>query len=65
MATPNDIEDAMATVRRWVLDSNISNVALARLAGVDEKTIRLAARPGWNPTAETLTKLLAAAMAVS
>ena len=49
---------AVARVRAW-LSANERPTwrTLADAAGVDEKTLRLAVRDSWNPTANTLQKL--------
>lgn len=48
----------VARVRAWIASAKQPKTQLAELAGVDEKTIRLAHNnAAWNPTADTLTKL--------
>jgi hypothetical protein len=48
----------VARVRAWIANAKQPNRHIAELAGVDEKTIRLAkTKPNWNPTADTLAKL--------
>ncbi len=60
--------EAVARVRRWLAATRMPRGEVAArerldawldgpIAGVDEKTLRLAARPGWNPTANTLARL--------
>ncbi len=46
-----------ARVRAWLASVETSRAKIAADAGVDEKTVRLAAVDGWNPTLETLSKL--------
>jgi DNA-binding phage protein len=44
-------------VRAWLATSKKSRSQIAKETGVDEKTLRLAAKAGWNPTVKTLQKL--------
>lgn len=46
-------------VQAWIAASGRPNTYLAEQAGVDEKTIRLAVKSGWNPRVKTLGKLAA------
>lgn len=46
-------------VRAWIAASGRPNTHIAEQAGVDEKTIRLAVKPEWNPRVKTLGKLAA------
>ena len=55
MTSPTTL--AVARVRRWLAATKMRRGEVAARAGVDEKTLRLAARPGWNPTANTLARL--------
>jgi len=48
----------LATVRDWIMRSGRTDQAIAEAACVDEKTVRNAARPNWNPRVETLRKLM-------
>ena len=50
----------IATVRDWVIRSGETNTSIAEVAGVDEKTVRLAKDPEWNPKVETLRSLMRA-----
>jgi hypothetical protein len=52
------VTQAVARVRAWLFANERPTWrTLAVAAGVDEKTLRLAARDSWNPTANTLQKL--------
>ncbi|MEM6584992.1 MAG: 3,4-dihydroxy-2-butanone-4-phosphate synthase, partial [Pseudomonadota bacterium] len=44
-------------VRDLVTSGNMTKAGLARAAGLHANTLRDAAEPDWNPTAETLSKL--------
>lgn len=55
MTSPTTL--AVARVRRWLAQTKMPRGEVAARAGVDEKTVRLAARAGWNPTANTLARL--------
>ncbi|HKX77107.1 MAG TPA: 3,4-dihydroxy-2-butanone-4-phosphate synthase [Novosphingobium sp.] len=44
-------------VRTLILDSGMSKAGLARAAGLHANTLRDCTEEGWNPTAETLSKL--------
>ncbi len=50
----------LATVRDWISRSGRTDQAIAEAASVDEKTVRNAARPDWNPRVQTLRKLMRA-----
>jgi hypothetical protein len=50
----------LATVRDWISRSGRTDQAIAEAASVDEKTVRNAARPEWNPRVQTLRKLMRA-----
>jgi hypothetical protein len=50
----------LATVRDWIRRSGRTDQAIAKAACVDEKTIRNAVRPDWNPRVQTLRKLMRA-----
>ncbi len=56
MTTPT-IEAALGRVQDWIARCGQSNYTIAAAAGVDEKTVRQANRPGWNPTAEIVGRL--------
>lgn len=56
MTSPT-IAAALARVRRWLASTDMPRGEIAARASVDEKTLRLAARPAWNPTANTLARL--------
>jgi hypothetical protein len=59
MDTPfPSVSRVVARVRAWLSTNERPTWrSLAETAGVDEKTLRLAARDSWNPTASTLQKL--------
>ncbi|MEI6861604.1 MAG: hypothetical protein WCL04_05065 [Verrucomicrobiota bacterium] len=59
MTVSPDIDATISRIQRWLRDTDQTNAALAAAAGVDEKTIRQAAGPGWNPTMSTLRKVMA------
>jgi len=44
-------------IRRIVIDGGMSRSGLARAAGLHANTLRDLTLPGWNPTADTLSKL--------
>jgi len=44
-------------IRRLVIDGGMSRSGLARAAGLHANTLRDLTEPGWNPTADTLSKL--------
>lgn len=48
---------SVARVQAWLAATDRSGAEIAAEAGVDEKTIRLAKQPEWNPRADTLGKL--------
>ncbi len=50
MTSPT-ITAALARVRRWLATTDLPRPEIAARASVDEKTLRLAARDSWNPTA--------------
>ena len=56
MTSPT-IPAALARVRRWLATTTLPRGEIAARASVDEKTLRLAARDSWNPTANTLARL--------
>ncbi|WP_226019341.1 3,4-dihydroxy-2-butanone-4-phosphate synthase [Novosphingobium sp. FKTRR1] len=49
--------DLIDRVRRLVTEGGMSRSGLARAAGLHANTLRDLTSPGWNPTADTLTKL--------
>jgi len=49
------VETARAAVRDWIDRCAASNAEIARIVGVDEKTVRHARADGWNPRVETLS----------
>ncbi len=51
------VSRAVARVQRWLASTDLSRAEIAARASVDEKTLRLAARATWNPTANTLARL--------
>lgn len=55
---PTPTAQAVARIQAWLAaNEKRPRAQIAKAAGVDEKTIRLAAGEGWNPTSETLQKL--------
>jgi hypothetical protein len=51
---------AIRLVRAFIREAwrqGISTAELGRRAGVDDKTVRLAMRPGWDPLISTLTRM--------
>lgn len=55
---PSPITETISRVRAWLASAERgSRAQIAETAGIDEKTLRLAANPKWNPTADTLRKL--------
>lgn len=59
MNFPSDIDATIKRIRDRITGGDETNAALAAIAGVDEKIIRQAAGPSWNPTASTLRKVMA------
>lgn len=57
MQTSVPVFIAVARVQAWLATTNTRRDDIARAAGVDEKTIRLAKRPKWDPRVSTLGKL--------
>lgn len=52
------ISRSVARVQAWLAKQDHRNrLQIAELAEVDEKTLRLAKEPGWDPRASTLRKL--------
>jgi len=51
------ITRSLARVEAFLAATDLSALELARQAKVDDKTIRLARKGRWNPTAETLERL--------
>jgi 3,4-dihydroxy 2-butanone 4-phosphate synthase / GTP cyclohydrolase II len=49
--------DLIDRIRRLVTEGGMSRTGLARAAGLHANTLRDLTQPGWNPTAETLSKL--------
>lgn len=57
---PPLVVQSKSRVLAWLASEATSpalRTKIAETAGVDEKTLRLAAKDRWNPTAETLAKL--------
>lgn len=51
------VDQSKSRVRAWLTNTKGPKARIAADAGIDEKTIRLAIKGKWNPTAETLAKL--------
>ena len=47
----------ISRLRDFLAQSDATNAALAAEVGVDEKVIRQARQPDWNPRAETLRRM--------
>lgn len=50
-------EETILRVRLFISEGQMSRAGLARAAGLHVNTLRDCSEPGWNPTAETLSKL--------
>jgi len=49
---------AVSLVQAWLASNGERpRRQIAALAGIDEKTLRLALKPSWNPTVETVEKI--------
>lgn len=60
-SVPTPCEQSVTRIKAWLADSGLSNLQIAKRAGVDEKTLRDAtSKPNWNPTIRTVHKLEAA-----
>ena len=57
MSHQPSVAQTIGRVQAWLAANHErSRAAIAEEAGVDEKTVRLACGPGWNPTVSTLQK---------
>lgn len=57
MLQPPVAQNVLGRVRAWLAINSDDRLEIAKKAGVDEKTLRLAASDDWNPTVKTLEKL--------
>ncbi len=51
------ITQSVARVQAWLSKNEARRIEIAKQADIDEKTLRLARQPDWDPRASTLRKL--------
>ena len=54
----NDFDRILDRIRAPILDGRLTKREMARRAGIPESTLIGMEKPSWNPTAETLRRLL-------